>query len=521
MNTTVECQNAQRDRSRLGWSLLLLVMLGFLTLRLPAMFLQAGGQDEEYYAIPGLTILENGVPRLPHAPARNPESVYIFGEQCLFSEPPLYFYLQAFFYAILPDCYGTARLASAIAGCGLLASMYVIACRLKVSLAAAIFSISLFSFSRWYFFSAIAARPDMLCAMFGLAAVVFAFRWTETKTSFNLIVTGGLIGLGGLTHMYAIAYAIPIGIWIIVSARGRQRLMAPAIVTGIAIAMLLLWLPLILSYPDIFRQQFITQVFHGTGGSMLGRIAWPWRSISYHVHMLWGHLGAWQFLLAISGWTACGWWGWKNQDRSLRTIWWLTTASFWLICALVGPHHPVFGYWTFSSAMMFVGIGIIIDRMLAGFSDRARKTMAAKLAVAVCLFVSFIPGSGIRTFSTHVAHFGDVNYNAPRFANELISQLPAQARFAVDTQFALDFLVAGRNTLIAETFPLYFRVDQFPIDYLIVSRHGMDTKIVDSFDVELLWTRGVRDDLLACYVEVYRVKSSPTLELKTRADDGL
>jgi hypothetical protein len=75
----------------------------------------------------------------------------------------------------------------------------------------------------------------------------------------------------------------------------------------------------------------------------------------------------------------------------------------------------------------------------------------------------------------------------------------------VDTQFALDFLAAGRTTLIAESNPMYFRIDQHDIDYLVISRHGRELRLTDLFDVELLWTDGNVDDVLACYVEVYRV----------------
>ena len=78
------------------------------------MYRQPGGQDEDYYAVPGLMCLRTGIPSLPHVPALNQESVFFRADKAIFAEPPLYFYLQAVFYAVLPDVYGTARLATAV-----------------------------------------------------------------------------------------------------------------------------------------------------------------------------------------------------------------------------------------------------------------------------------------------------------------------------------------------------------------------------------------------------------------------
>src|SRR5688572_5310104 len=94
---------------------LAVIALIFLVVRAPVMYHQPGGYDEDFYSVPGLTILDSGLPRLPHVPARNPESVFLHADQVLYSEPPLYFYLQAMLYSLLPDVYGTARLTSAIA----------------------------------------------------------------------------------------------------------------------------------------------------------------------------------------------------------------------------------------------------------------------------------------------------------------------------------------------------------------------------------------------------------------------
>ncbi len=78
------------------------------------MYRQPGGQDEDCYAVPGWTFLKEGIPRLPHIPARNPESVFYRAEEAIYCEPPFYFCFQSLFYALFPVCYGTARLSSTV-----------------------------------------------------------------------------------------------------------------------------------------------------------------------------------------------------------------------------------------------------------------------------------------------------------------------------------------------------------------------------------------------------------------------
>ena len=475
-----------------------------MALRLPAMFLQPGGQDEEYYAVPGLTILENGIPRLPHVPARNAESVFFRGEECLFAEPPLYFYLQAIFYAMLPGVYGTARLATAVSACVFLVAMYGIARRLGLNPRTGLIAVILFSVSRWFFFSAIVARPDMTCAMFGAIAIWLTMVWIDTdarRPFWHLVAIGVCIGLGGLTHMVAITYAIPIGVWILVASWNRWRWISPTIVTLTAILISLLWLVLIAQYPDVFSRQFGNQIFHGAGGSIIGRVVWPWRSLAYHIAMLWEHIGPWQCLLAISGVAGIA----SRRDRRWLAVVWIIAGTTWFIAALVGPHHPVYGYWPLPAALLFVGVGAGVDAIMTHGIDRRSFAGVTKFALGTLLAASMIPGSGLRTLVTHVVHRDEMNYDAPRFAAELLRRIPKQGTVAVDTQFVLDFIVAGRSPLMAETFPMYFRVDECPVDYLIVSRHGLQMKIAEFFETQLMWTDGIRDDPLACYVEVYRV----------------
>ena len=155
---------------------------------------------------------------------------------------------------------------------------------------------------------------------------------------------------------------------------------------------------------------------------------------------------------------------------------------------------------------MFICVGtmlqFLVDKAVAKWS--VRKADALRLGVAVLALISFIPGAGLSTLKVHLQHWKDGNYNSPSFAKELMEKLPADAIVAVDTQFLLDFLANDRQVLLAQTLPVYFRLDQVPFDYLVVSRSGKLTNIAESLPVELISTHGNEDDKFACYAEIYR-----------------
>jgi hypothetical protein len=124
--------------------------------------------------------------------------------------------------------------------------------------------------------------------------------------------------------------------------------------------------------------------------------------------------------------------------------------------------------------------------------------------VGVVLAAIMLPGAGVRTTLAYLTRWNDVNYNAPAFARVILADLPADARYTVDREYVLDFLAAGRQSLLAETFAPYFSAEQYPYDYLVISRHGVDERIAAAMNGELVRTYGDRDDPFACYAEVYR-----------------
>ncbi|WP_010587177.1 ArnT family glycosyltransferase [Schlesneria paludicola] len=495
--------------SSAAWWLLGAICLLFLAIRIPVMYLQPGGMDEECYAVPGWMIARTGVPSLPHVPARNAESVYYHAEQGLYSEPPVFFYFQSLFFLALPPVYGTGRLAAAVAGIALLGLMFQLMRSLGARRSAALWAVLLYSLSRCFFFPAMRARPEMLCAVFGLLAMECLFRWIDTKQIKWLGFIGICIGLGGLTHPFAIVYAVQLAVWTMIVARGWQRLLLPTMLAVVAVAVTATWLPLIWPHPDVFRIQFHNQFIHDAGGGLFARMLNPWESFAYHwfrpVAGLVPHLGLWQIGLALAPlvWVTAE--AVRYRDRRWLPICLCAWTSMYLICVLVGPHHQITGYWCYTGALMYLCVGRAVGSILS-FGHRWKPLLRTAWMVGVSgvLLVSLVPGAGLRAVATLVWKRNNLNYNAPAFADHLIRSLPRDAAYAVDTEFVFDFIAHERQAVWALMNPTMFLVDQYPFDYLIVSRFALDSGLVKGLPVVLERTFGDRDDLFACYCEVYR-----------------
>ena len=508
---------------------LVAIAVVFLLARGLVMYRQPVGQDEDCYAVPGLTILQTGLPQLPHVPARNPESVYFQADRMLYSEPPLAFYLQAAFYAVLPHEVGTARLAAAIEGLVALLVLYRLGGRIGLSPLAALVGVGLFSWSRWFYFPATAARPDILCTLFAFAAIDRMAAWQTSRARRDLIWTGVYLGLGGLSHPFAIIYAAQLAFWAVVVSRGARRLTAPLLLAVVALAVAAVWFPLICMYPEAFRIQFANQFGGSAGGPLWWRLLVPFESIAYHADKMIEHVGLIQCVMAVAGLVVLSFGIRREPEASapgatpaeklptppLAAVTLLGWTAAYLISALVGPHHPVIGYWVYPAGIAFLGLGRLVELVALGLADRILRGVAPRLALPVAVAVvslvplaALVPGCGLRTLVVHLRKGDDINYNATRFANRLIESLPADAIIAVDTQFAVNFVAAGRKTLLATTLPQYFRLDQFEYDYLIISRYGVDNRLAAELGARLERVEGDQADRFACFAEVYRPADS-------------
>jgi 4-amino-4-deoxy-L-arabinose transferase-like glycosyltransferase len=477
-------------------------------------------------------------------PQREPGRVFYLADQAFFVEPPLSFYGHALFFAVLPDCYGAARMLSAAAALVSVWLVYELGRALYRSEAAALWGAGLYSLARTFYFPAMMGWPYMLCSAFGLATLLCLLRREQAPNPGTppLLLAGVLLGLGGLTHYLAIVYALQAAGWLCFSSRGWRRLGCPALVAAIALTVfLVLWLPMIAAFPEAFRGQFLDH-WHSTSG-IVARMAWPWASLRWHAWIMSEPVGPAQFVLLLGGpalatLLACvahtrrsesGRKGAAPSDPSAASqagtggeattptvqdagrgpliACALAWSSVFLLATAAGM-EPTQHYWCYPTALLCVCLGGAIADVAARLPATGLRRVLVNGTGGALLVALMLPGAGLRTCLAHLRHWNDIDYNAPAFARRMLAELPVDARYTVDRAFVLDFLAAGRRTLLAETFPRYFSAEQFQYDYLIVSRYGLDKHIATTMRGELVRTHGNRDDPFACYAEIYRPADS-------------
>lgn len=504
MSTPTEPSPGLRDtppRSRRALIVLVAAAGAFLLMRVPVMYRQPGGMDEDWFAAPGWTVAHEGIPRVPYAPERNRESVFFKADEALFALPPAYHYWQAPFFLVLPAGYGTARLASAVAGLLGVWLVYELGRAMLRDEAAALWAAVLYSICRVLFFPATTARPDMLCGLLGLAAMWQMWRWSSAPSFRRIACAGACLGLGLLTHPFAIVYCLQAGFWVLCrSTPWRRRLAHAALLTGTALCVLALWLPLIAAHADAFQEQFIGNVLDRSGPGVLSRLAFPWPHGPYHARLLVEHAGPLQAALMVGGLlivVAISLW---SKESNLRALCILGLSAVYLLVACQGQ-HPTKGYWCYPGALLLLCVGQSISWMsrAAGRRSRWLSPLAGAAAVALVL-----PGCGIRTTLAHVMHWHDDNYNAPRFIRSVLADLPRESRLIVDPAHVFPAWLEGRNVVLGVNVPVYFHAREFPYDYLIAGRYGLVNDLPGQLGGEHVATYGDESDLFACYVEVYR-----------------
>ena len=505
-----------------GWRevICLFVVIGLVSsIRLPSLWYQKGSQDEQWFTVPGWTVACEGVPRIPYAPVeQNPASVFEGAHRTLYALPPAYFYLQAVFFLLLPAGYGTARLASWVSGSGLLILLYVLMRQLRIRPAIALLSVFVCAFSRAFYFPWQDSRPDMLCAMFGVAAINCIVRAIQCDSRKMAAMAGVFTGLGALSHPYALVFAIQIGILQLWSNLPvRTRILNCAVSGLTTLAAMTLWVPLILVDANSFWSQFSKNVLSRSGPGILSRLLWPWPSVSHHARLVYERAGALQtgviaavlsiaVLLVVQRM-------WKVRKRSknddtngalVGTATMLLLSAVYLHLASVGM-HPAKGYLCYPWAMVMLFVAALVDRF--GFDTSAKEVSQRRLkfvvAVFVMLFAACLPGSGLRAAWTFATRNDDANYNRQQFCRNLNERFPPDARLLVSPEFVFEFELLGRRPVNASLMKMYQDVEGIPFDYLISSTQCLDEGVAESLHCELVWTDGDPNDPLACYAEVY------------------
>ncbi|MHB8897842.1 MAG: ArnT family glycosyltransferase [Thermoguttaceae bacterium] len=507
--------DSSRDKADRRWNarsdvgVLVVICALFLALRVPLMYRQPGGTDEGDFSVPGYTILREGVPRIPYVPARDAKGFFYRADEVLLLLPPLYYCWQAGFYIFFGPSYGTARLASGAAAVLAILLVYIIARQLTKSRTAALWSAGLYSLSRLCFFPGMAARPDMLCGTIGLAAVGAFLQWRDTGRPRWLVATSVLIGLGGLTHPYAIVYAAQLGVWsVLVAGRLLQRGGRFLLLAGGAVAVFSLWLLLIVPHFDIFRIQFFNNVLNRSGPGIVERLTSPWEAIGWQRHMIVEHAGPVQTALTFGALGVVTVLALRSRDRMALALAVGTCSSVGMLMLFAGI-HPTKGYWCYPGAWLFVCVGWCVvqaGRALGRFcAGRSFPAFYCRMATAIgsaCLVLLMMPGSGIKAWLTHVHHWRDPAYDAQRFVQVLLEDVPRGSRVVVDAAYVLPFFVDERCVLLAGS-ELVAPHDYLPYDYYVAGRESIESGFCRDLGGRFVRSYGEKDNVLECYAELY------------------
>lgn len=482
--------------------LLAAIVAGFLALRLPAVILQPGQQDEQWFAVPGCTVAREGVPRIPYAPNRDPHSMFYRADEALFALPPGFFYAQAPFFLVLPAGYPTGRLPSLLSAVAAILLTYEFG-RRAGGATAGLWGAGLYAASRVVLFPATFARPDMLCGTLGLGALLALWSWHDERRPNRLLLAGGLLGLGLLCHPFAAVYCVLSAVWVLLTGRGaREKMSSLALLVACSMLVAAAWLPLIVSHPEIFQSQFFNNVLSRSGPGLFSRLVFPWPYLLHQGRLLLEQAGVWQTGLMTAGLASATLLAWRQGGTPRRLVF-VAWAAVFLLAAFQGL-HPTKGYLCFTGALVFAASGMVLAQSVQRLTAGGRMARPAAWLVAAALFGLMLPGAGLRAWWVHVRHSRDPLYNGPRFVTQMLDDLPQEGRFVVDTQYVFDVWLSGRETVLNAD-PLNPHSEaELPYDLLIAGREGLDKRSPERYRGVFVRSYGRSDDPFACYAEVYR-----------------
>ncbi|QDV44277.1 hypothetical protein Enr13x_41410 [Stieleria neptunia] len=531
------CRPDRRPLLALAW--LAAPMLLFVVLRLPTLIHQPGMQDEQWFAVPGLTVWREGIPRIPYVPTRNRATLFENADVCLMALPPGLFYVQAPFFAIFPPGYATARLPLFLAGLATIAIVFWIVKRIGGSTPAAGAAALIVSLSRPLLFTGLTTRPDLLCAVAGWLSVIAAWQMLRNAPARDgrwAFTSGALSGLAGLFHPFALVFAMQGGVAMLLGAAtvGHKAKRAALFIAGNALV-ISWWIPLIVSYPYEFRSQFFANVLDRAGPGLPARIVWPIPSMIHHARLLYEFAGPLQCLLIALGLvlgTALFW-----QQRTLsaserKGLIALVWSSVFLTATVAGL-HPTKGYWIYPFvwivAIAVVGIDGFIARRFgdrrfqagcgpsstsafrsvnaaaddSSFPRAGRASVVSGTLLAMVVLM-LLPGAGLRTTWVYLSRWKDPTVYAPAFIDGVLDELPREGVFYADLSYVFDVYLSGRETRLCQEREQYWGDEPIPYTYLLLSWEGDDAGWANQYDGFHVRRIGNREIPQNCFVDLYR-----------------
>ena len=498
---------------RRPWLWLIIPIAAYIVLRLPMLIHAPGGQDEQWFAVPGWTVWKEGVPRIPYLPTRQRGTFFENADRCLMALPPALFYVQAPFHAIFPPGYATSRIPLFLGALGGIIMTFAVARKLGASLRSSTLAAALMAISRPLMFTGLTVRPDLLAALGGWLCLLLLWKALAHDSGRRatpwMLLSGCACGIAGLFHPFALVFAIQAGVAILFSRSGWRQTARNLLAFGISCsAMLALWLPLIWKFPAEFRSQFFSNVLDRAGPGLGSRLIWPWPALRHHARLLYEFAGPWQcvfFAVALVAATVA-----VAQQRGRREALGYA-ALLWssvYLTAVVAGLHPTKGYWVYPSLWILSGFALSVDHWTAPLTTAGRRRHLAFVAVSMLTIVIMLPGAGLRSTFLYTAHWGDPEYHAPTFISQVLDELPQEGLFLADLSYVYDVYLSGRETLLCQERRKYWGNRELDYTALLLAWEGEDAGWASQYDARFVKRFGGRDVPQMCFVDLYVQKES-------------
>ena len=483
---------------------LLVPVAVFVVLRLPLVVHQPGGQDEQVFSVPGYTVSREGIPRVPYLPTRNRDTFYENADKCLMALPPGLFYLQAPFFWLMPAGYPPARMPLLIGGVFSVVLAAIVVRTLGGGWPSAILAASIMSLSRPLMFTSILARPDLLCMLCGWLSLLTMLTMPPNADSKRYLLAGGLCGLGGLFHPFALVFCLQCGIWTLLKQGSLiQKLKRSSVLALSAVTVLSLWLPLIIMFPHELESQFFANVLDRAGPGLASRLVNPIASFKHHAFLVWEFCGSWQTVLFGLG-TVVGIGIFFMRHHPERTRFTAVVVSSIYLTATVAGTHPTKGYWVYSTLWVAVVIALGIEALCPIQQDGNTRWSRAKfMAISFVCLVCLVPGSGVKSSLTYWIHWGDPRFHAGNFIHNVLKDFPVDGLYLADSPYVFDIYLSGRETLLCQQRELFWGENPISYRYILAAGEAVQDDWPRQYDSEFRETIGLREMPQDCFVNVY------------------
>lgn len=473
--------------------------------------------DEDWFAVPGWTMWNEGIPRIPYCPSRVRESFFENADKCLMTLPPGLHFVQAPFFGLLPPGYPTARWPSFFGGIFFLIAIWHLARQAIPNDWIVGTACAMLAISRPVLFTSVIARPDLLCALFGIVALIGMWNWHRSGSKRWLCLAGLACGLGALFHPFAIAYCLQVGAWTLLKSSPIQRKVTHLLLIGTFFAIgLSPWLPYIAMFPYEFKSQFFSNVLERSGPGLISRILWPWDSLRKHASLLWELNDPVQSVfLTVGCLTGTAFAILENRTEYKRLYTALAWSALYWTITTAGTHTTKW-YAVYPMALIYplavdgwIGIFRGLGNMSRVLPRGEQIPLPAAALITAVFCCSVIPGAGLKSTWLYWSNWGNPSLHAPSFIRNVLKELPPEGSFMVDTNYVFDVYLSGRKTWICQDRDKYWGDQPMKMDYVLVGQVGLDGRWPEQYQAKFVRREGSRDLPQSCFLDVYQVESVP------------